>query len=231
VIEVNIEDEEIQAYAMKMTRARERNAQRWREVTIDGQVVVKVEEDQGPDLSPPRADRREASPDLSPPRGRAGDDLSPPRGRAGGDLSPPRSRGGPRQEQDLSPPRTRVKKEPGVEEDEDLSPPRGRKRGSEPGDLSPKRKVAEGDLEAPRDLSPVRKKPRQMSGGGRAGLFLGEEVARAEEEEKRRAKEALKKLDPKSSGQGAATVYRDRRGKVLSGLTQMIAQEEGMWRA
>lgn len=213
-----------------MKRARERNAARWRELDIDGQIIVKVEEDNADvDLSPPRS--RGTVADISPPRSRIKSDP---------DASPPRRR--PMDTDDISPPRVRVKREPGA--DEDLSPPRGRSTGdSSPprrppaGDISPprRRKDDAEDISPPRkrndadgDLSPVRKKARgAMEGGGRAGLFLGNEIAQEEEERRRKTREELRKMDPKSSGQGAATIYRDRRGKVLSGLTQMIAQEEG----
>eukprot|EP01127_Copromyxa_protea_P013786 TRINITY_DN3734_c0_g1_i2.p1 TRINITY_DN3734_c0_g1~~TRINITY_DN3734_c0_g1_i2.p1 ORF type:complete len:495 (-),score=134.31 TRINITY_DN3734_c0_g1_i2:1-1305(-) len=283
VIEVNIEDEEHQAYAERMKRAKDRNAARWREIDVNGQAVVKLEEENhGPDLSPPRA--RDLSPprarrgdsevrvktedDLSPPRGRpsssrvkrepgidddvspprrsAGGDISPPRRSTGGDISPPRrSTGGdispPRRSTggDISPPRRSTGGDmspprrsgggdmspPRRSGGGDMSPPRRSRSGADVADLSPKRKQPESS--STKDLSPVRKKFRQMEGGGRAGLFLGDEVAKDEEIQRKRTLENLRKLDPKSSGQGAATIYRDRRGKVLSGLTQMIAQEEG----
>lgn len=227
VIEVNDDDEEQFAYAQRMKRARERNAARWKEYDIDGKVIIK-EEDHGADLSPPRSRGNDA--DLSPPRSRGGADISPPRSIKTEDLSPPRSRSA-----DMSPPRVRVKREPGTDDfspprgvggDTDMSPPR---RHSTAGDMSPPRRARSdtADLSPNRDLSPARRKPRTLEGGGRAGLFLGDDAAKEEEEMKKRKMEQLKRMDPTASGMGAATVYRDRRGKILPGLTQMIAQEEG----
>ncbi|BFI39997.1 pre-mRNA-splicing factor CWC26 [Marchantia polymorpha subsp. ruderalis] len=198
------------------------------------------------DLSPPR--RRNGSPDISPPRRRKDADSSPPRRRNDSpemsprrrkdvDLSPPRRRN---DSPDTSPPR-RTRK------DTDLSPPR-RRNGSP--DISPPRRRKDTDLSPPRrnptrndspDLSPPRKKvsrfgeamegkntkkPR-MADGSVGGLKTEKEVVEEIQRKKAMEKKALADLDPSESGRGAETVYRDKRGRRLEGLEELLRQQKG----
>ncbi|XP_024529437.1 BUD13 homolog [Selaginella moellendorffii] len=179
------------------------------------------------DLSPPRhRPRTDTSPprrreDLSPPRRRSGSDLSPPRRKAGGsDLSPPRRRQRTDTE-DLSPPRRKSGR--------DLSPPR-RKGGG--GDLSPRRSRGE-DLSPPHrrstsDLSPPRRgRVDDASDKAKAGLKTGSELRHEITEKQSQDARRFKQLDSTLTGRGAETVYRDKHGRRLAGLEELMKQQKG----
>jgi pre-mRNA-splicing factor CWC26 len=197
-------------------------------------------------LSPPRRQRHDSDNDLSPPRRRpessAGDgDLSPPRrsrrNDSNDDLSPPRRhlREAP-QNEDLSPPRRRpaIKHDTGA----DLSPPRNRNRHDSPSRSPPRRSSTPADDDG--DLSPPRKRakrhdspspPRQSATASAqpvGGLVMAREVVLEAQARKQREAEAMKARDSESMGKGAATVYRDRHGRKLEMLNQMMRQQQGI---
>lgn len=102
--------------------------------SMKNKVLVKIEEDEEGDISPPRIRKRnESEDDISPLRARRksysdDDDLSPPRIKREGtstdpsaDMSPPRIRKRNDSDDDMSPPRAVRRR---YESDEDLSPPR-----------------------------------------------------------------------------------------------------------
>ncbi|CAM6101535.1 unnamed protein product [Calypogeia fissa] len=196
--------------------------------------------------------RRKDSLDLSPHRRKHDSPIGQPRdistkrkGDNSPDLSPPRRRKG---SVDLSPRRSKIstgdsslehRDPPRRSDSPDLSAPRGRRDSL---DLPLARKLGSKDLSPPRnpqnltstkqnrsqDLSPPRKKGNaRMSDGTFAGLKSEKEVV--SEAERKRAAEAkmLSELDPSLSGRGAKTVFRDKRGKRLEGLEEMLRQQRG----
>eukprot|EP01114_Cavostelium_apophysatum_P007769 TRINITY_DN1994_c0_g1_i1.p1 TRINITY_DN1994_c0_g1~~TRINITY_DN1994_c0_g1_i1.p1 ORF type:complete len:509 (-),score=148.52 TRINITY_DN1994_c0_g1_i1:25-1551(-) len=188
------------------------------------------------DISPPRR-KNTQSDDISPPRRGRSDDLSPPRKSRQQDSSPPRRP----KDSDLSPPRKKIKSEP------DSSPPRRRRHDS----ASPPRKRHDSprrDSSPPRrrhdspekDLSPPRKRHDSppavaapsathgkmvMSDGVKAGLLSKEEFMEADRRKRAQRDAIFDKADPEMLGKGAATVFRDKKGKKLS-INEIIEQQE-----
>jgi pre-mRNA-splicing factor CWC26 len=68
---------------------------------------------------------------------------------------------------------------------------------------------------------------RRMLSGEVAGLRTGAEIAKELGEKKRREQESLRKQDPKIMGYGAETVYRDKHGRKLDMLNQLMNQQAG----
>ena len=173
-----------------------------------------------PDPSPPRRGRRD-SPDPSPPRRgrRDSPDPSPPRRgrRDSPDPSPPRR--GRRDSPDPSPPRR------GRRDSPDPSPPRrrDRERGREArgtkGDASPPRRAP------PPPKNPPPPPPPPPKGFNAPGLHKN---VRAEVEELESARSSqLEASNPAALGAGEDTVYRDRKGRKLEMLNEMMRQEQG----
>jgi len=204
------------------------------------------------DTSPPR---RPVGADLSPPRRRrrrVDTDDEGDRGGGGGaaDLSPPRSRTAAAAREDLSPPRRRRRRADTDDEGEveggrgrgggeapDMSPPR-RRAGAAAPDLSPPRRQqqrprADGDLSPPRkprepDLSPPRShKEARLSSGVKAGLRTGSELEAETKRIRKEQDERFKKMEPEQSGAHAPTIYRDRRGRKLDMLTEIMNRDKG----
>ncbi len=198
--------------------------------STSGDLSPKRRHDSDQDLSPPRKS------DLSPPRKA---DISPKRRRHDSDneqdLSPPRrTTPPPKTTRDISPPRKTARKDvtSPTSHTADISPPRRgkddiskRKRhGSDDDDQSPARRSStspkgkhDGDLSPPRA-------PTMMS-GSKSGLLSNEEIT---EEIKRKKQQMESRLstDAEKLGKGAATVYRDKRGKKLS-INEILQQQEG----
>ena len=184
-----------------------------------------------PDPSPPRRGRRD-SPDPSPPRRARHDspDPSPPR-RArhdSPDPSPPRR--GRRDSPDPSPPRRGRRDSPdpslprrGRRDSPDPSPPRrrDRERGREA-------RGTKGDASPPRRAPPPPKNPPPPpppKGFNAPGLHKN---VRAEVEELESARSSqLEASNPAALGAGEDTVYRDRKGRKLEMLNEMMRQEQG----
>lgn len=193
--------------------------------------------------------------DLSPPRRRQSridvEDMSPPRKKEGmvdykksgngvgknDDVSPPRRRPSRRALEDISLPRGREDLKDfrkstigGTGEKRfdspDTSPPRRRRqRMDSPGESAPRR-----DMPPPQEIdrNPIEaRKKAKMTDGRQAGLTsdvdLAAELARRKRDEARRMKE----MDPSVSGRGAETIYRDKRGKRLEGLEELLRQQQG----
>ena len=165
-----------------------------------------------PDMSPPkRKQGRLDSPDMSPPRRKRVQSDSP-------DISPPRRR--PPQ------PETNALKEKQPRSDSpDMSPPRMKQPRSDSPDLSsPRRKLPSSESDA--NLIAMRKRVK-MTDGRQAGLTSDKDLA--EELAKKKLFEAkrMKEMDPSVSGRHAETVYRDKRGKRLEGLEELLRQQQG----
>eukprot|EP01125_Pyxidicula_operculata_P018799 TRINITY_DN6720_c0_g1_i1.p1 TRINITY_DN6720_c0_g1~~TRINITY_DN6720_c0_g1_i1.p1 ORF type:complete len:354 (-),score=100.48 TRINITY_DN6720_c0_g1_i1:16-1077(-) len=221
-------------YEQKLKRAREKK--NWKVVSgdfDDGENLPRENyDDFDGDIEAPRKPKTQ---DLSPPRKRSGeglsepeskrqrtDDLSPPRKSSKSDLSPPRRTAN----KNLSPPRKSNKSE-------DISPPRRSDRNR---DISPPRKSSNQDLSPPRKTSNSDKPPTgkedKMSTGDRAGLFTTDEIVKEDKDRRKREIEMLKKMDPSEAGQNAKTVYRDKHGRPLSMLNQLVnpkASEESKY--
>ena len=171
-----------------------------------------------PDPSPPRRARHD-SPDPSPPRRARHDspDPSPPRRgrRDSPDPSPPRR--GRRDSPDPSLPRR------GRRDSPDPSPPRrrDRERGREA-------RGTKGDASPPRRAPPPPKNPPPPpppKGFNAPGLHKN---VRAEVEELESARSSqLEASNPAALGAGEDTVYRDRKGRKLEMLNEMMRQEQG----
>uniref|UniRef100_A0A7I4FLG9 BUD13 homolog n=1 Tax=Physcomitrium patens TaxID=3218 RepID=A0A7I4FLG9_PHYPA len=200
-----------------------------------------------PDTSPPRRRYQVESEDISPPRRRnarpGSPDASPPRKRTqveSEDISPPRRRKARADSPDASPPRrppaklrdispTRRKKSRADFQDsplrrtsrsqsEDISPPRKKKPRT---DSSPRRRVAE------QVLSPnVGRKPVKMTDGRQAGLIT-DKAERVAELAKKKQEDARRLKEMGGGGRAAETVYRDKRGKRLEGLEELLRQQQG----
>ncbi|KAG6544497.1 hypothetical protein Mapa_014135 [Marchantia paleacea] len=175
------------------------------------------------DLSPPR--RRNDSPDISPPRRRKDTEMSPPRRRNGSpDMPPPRRR----KDVDSSPPRRRNDSPdispPRRKKDTELSSPRRNLTRNDTPDLSPPRKKVSRNGDAMEGKS--MKKPR-MADGSVGGLKTEKQVVEEIQRKKAMETKALAELDPSQSGRGAETVYRDKRGRRLEGLEELLRQQKG----
>ena len=193
--------------------------------------------------------------DLSPPRRRQSgidvEDMSPPRKKEGmvdykksgngvgknDDVSPPRRRPSRMVSEDISPPRRRENSKYSSKstiggtgnkrlDSSDISPPRRRRqRMDSPDESAPRR-----DMPPPQkiDINPIgASKKTKMTDGRQAGLTsdvdLAAELARKKRDEAKRMKE----MEPSVSGRGAETVYRDKRGKRLEGLEELLRQQQG----
>lgn len=162
------------------------------------------------DLSPPR--RRHDSPDMSPPRRRHD---SP-------DVSPPRRR---HDSPGLSPPRRTLRKSP------DISPPRRARHDS------PERPQSAlgSNNRLSRDASPPRRPPadkggpdrQRMGDGMRSGLQSAQQLKAEIEAKKKRESDRFKAASVSDLGKDADTVYRDRHGKKLDGLTELMRSQKG----
>eukprot|EP00002_Diphylleia_rotans_P013207 TRINITY_DN2572_c0_g1_i3.p1 TRINITY_DN2572_c0_g1~~TRINITY_DN2572_c0_g1_i3.p1 ORF type:complete len:435 (+),score=113.73 TRINITY_DN2572_c0_g1_i3:45-1349(+) len=188
------------------------------------------------DLSPPRRSRppRYDSPDASPPRRshstrHDSPDASPPRRSQSTrhdspDASPPRRSQSTRHDSpDASPPR---RSQSTRHHSPDASPPRRSQstRHDSP-DASPPRK-SRVRHDSPEKLSPPSKsstKPGPRAGG----LSKGDEFRKEMEEKKRILQEKMARADPEMMGKDAETVYRDKKGRRLEMLEQMMKQEKG----
>jgi len=204
---------------------------------------------QSQDLSPPRR-KVQQSQDLSPPRRDVyGQDLSPPRRKEQSrDLSPhrrislsldqsvskrrgaaagvrPNSAGfdpwsKPPRPVDVQAKGSRIKD---VEESHSdpagLSPPRI-KANTMPFTEKPNPDAAD------KDLSGMRKRERMID-GTQAGLTSDKELAKELAHKKQDDAKRMKDMDPSLSGRGAETIYRDKRGKRLEGLEELLRQQQG----
>ena len=193
-----------------------------------------------PDQSPPRRARHD-SPDPNPPRrGRGGGDADPPRrrsddagrrqrhdspdpspprrGRGGGDADPPRR--ARRDSPDPSPPRR------GRHDDDDAEPPRRRSDDADP----PRRGRAEGGALAPMPPPPAPEE-RSCDQGSSTRSFsapgLHKKVSSEVAQLQARQAAQLQASDPTKLGADKDTVYRDRKGRKLEMLNQMVEQEGG----
>lgn len=164
-----------------------------------------------PDLSAPR--RINGSVDLSPPRrskfstgnSRLGHRDPPQRRNDSPDLSPPRRR---KHSPEVPSARTRENR---------ASPPR-----------KPQNRMASSMQNRSQDSSPPpSKSSARMSDGAYGGLKSNRE--NVSEVERKRAAEAkmVSELDPSLSGRGVETVFRDKRGRRLEGLEEMLRQQRG----
>ncbi|KAG0589758.1 hypothetical protein KC19_1G045700 [Ceratodon purpureus] len=194
------------------------------------------------DISPPRRRNRAAgSPDASPPRRKPpSDDISPPRrrNRAAGspdaspprrkppleDMSPPRRRRQAAGSLDASPPR---RKPPS----DDISPPRRRNRAAGSPDSSPPRRMPPPQSKGTSVMdsmnsSPPRRKPVRMTDGRQAGLITNQ-AERAAELVKKKQEDARRLKEMGGGGRAAETIYRDKRGKRLEGLEELLRQQQG----
>ena len=158
-----------------------------------------------PDPSPPRRGRRD-SPDPSPPRRgrRDSPDPSPPRRGRRDSPDPSLPRRGRRDSPDPSPPRRRDRE-------------RGREARGTKGDASPPRRAPP----PPKNPPP----PPPPKGFNAPGLHKN---VRAEVEELESARSSqLEASNPAALGAGEDTVYRDRKGRKLEMLNEMMRQEQG----
>lgn len=123
--------------------------------------------------------------------------------------------------------------------DDEGSPPRRVRHdsSSDSGDLSPPRQNAPASRprvessESDSDLSVERKgepkKADALPQRSKTGLFSGSEF-RAHAQRKKELEDAkLRKMKKKDTGEGAETVYRDKHGRKLSMLNEMIASTKG----
>eukprot|EP01104_Vermistella_antarctica_P015963 TRINITY_DN5348_c0_g1_i1.p1 TRINITY_DN5348_c0_g1~~TRINITY_DN5348_c0_g1_i1.p1 ORF type:complete len:456 (-),score=140.19 TRINITY_DN5348_c0_g1_i1:4-1350(-) len=188
-----------------------------------------------PDASPPRQLQRHDSPDASPPRKRAPRHDSPSHSDGDGDASPPRrGRRSPSPDNDASPPRSRQRH--GSPEG-DASPPRRQQRHDSPDASPPRRRQRHGSPDRDGDASPPRRRqrhdspdaspPRRANSKPGYGLLSGKELGTQLATEQKKKQEELSKMDPGQSGRDAKTVYRDRKGRRLTALEEMMKTEKG----
>ncbi|KAH8047806.1 S-adenosylmethionine-dependent tRNA (m5U54) methyltransferase [Aureococcus anophagefferens] len=208
------------------------------------------------DASPPRRGRAGSDSDASPreraaratapprrPRGSDSDASPPRRGRAEATATRARRAAAARgSDSDASPPR-RKKRAPGGG---GASPPRRKTaRADGDGDASPPRRGradSDGDASPPRRGAPAptatraaaargarargARRPREDGQRPRGRRAHGRTVPRrrGEAQERRAAERAA--MDPEASGKGAATVYRDKRGRKLDMLNEFMRIED-----
>ncbi|KAL1518858.1 hypothetical protein AB1Y20_003135 [Prymnesium parvum] len=203
---------------------------------------TKRRHDSDDDASPPRRGsstkrRHDSDDDASPPRRGS----SSKRRHDSDDASPPRRGSSSKRRHDsddASPPRRGSSSKRRHDSDDDASPPR---RGAAPhkqhetkkdasaptrssGSTSGHQAVAAGSKSAPM-LPPQR--PDATSTLGRTGLQNAADISR-EAAERRAAEEArVREMDVSALGAGEDTVYRDKRGRKLEMLNQMVANESG----
>lgn len=176
--------------------------------------------DDGPDLSPPRKTRHD-SPDLPPPRKwkLESPDLSPPRKRRHD--SPSKKMRLQRGELQLQATSQHSRSQHGSL---DLSPPR--KNRQEITHHSPprqKRQHAVSDLSPPRSSAGKREK---MGDGTAAGLQSGRQLAEEIERKNREASKRFLEMDVSISGRGANTIYRDKHGKRLESMDELLKLQQ-----
>eukprot|EP00884_Botryococcus_braunii_P001158 jgi/Botrbrau1/11042/Bobra.92_2s0013.2 len=166
----------------------------------DAAALGSVREHSSSEVAPPRRARHD-SPDISPPRRRTRHDSPdmPSPLQAGTDAADESSRGrrnadGARRSRAVS---------------SEAAPRDGRAaRASEKGAREP------GDhtgVAAPQDA----KRAKFMSDGTIAGMVSGRAVVEEMERKRAAERERFEKLDASVSGKGAATVYRDRQGRIV----------------
>ena len=183
---------------------RERGGSRARHDSPDPSPPRRARHD-SPDPSPPRRARHD-SPDPSPPRRgrRDSPDPSPPRRARHDSPDPSLPRRGRRDSPDPSPPRRRDRE-------------RGREARGTKGDASPPRRAPP----PPKNPPP----PPPPKGFNAPGLHKN---VRAEVEELESARSSqLEASNPAALGAGEDTVYRDRKGRKLEMLNEMMRQEQG----
>ncbi|KAI5066274.1 hypothetical protein GOP47_0018898 [Adiantum capillus-veneris] len=191
-----------------------------------------------------RYDSPESSPpsqDLSPPRkplqrGHQGSSNTNPPGQ---DLSPPRRasvrghRDSPdvnTRRRDLSPPRRRESKTGRHDSPESgLGGKGSAKREQEhvykgDTDLSPRRRRTCDSFGA-KDL-PIYQRKEIMGDGTAAGLQSGRELAKETMMKKKSESKRVKELDISISGRNANTVYRDKHGKRLEGVEEILKLQQ-----
>ena len=193
--------------------------------------------------------------DLSPPRRRQWgidvEDMSPPRKKEGmvdykksgngveknDDVSPPRRRPSRMVSEDISPPRRRENSKYVSEstiggtgnkrlDSPDISPPRRRRqRMDSPGESAPRRDMPPPHKIGTNPIGAVKK--TKMTDGRQAGLTSDVDLAAELVRKKRDEAQRMKEMEPSVSGRGAETIYRDKRGKRLEGLEELLRQQQG----
>jgi len=139
------------------------------------------------------------------------------------------------EDEDLEVPRSKTQANVIVtQNDEELVVP----RKGEDRDLNVDRKPKDSETDRNRkirereddeDLNIPRKKQRtDLMEGGRAGLYTAEELIQEELEKKRKELAQLRSIGAKKLGKDAPTIYRDKRGRKLEMLNQMVNQEQGI---
>jgi len=68
-----------------------------------------------------------------------------------------------------------------------------------------------------------------MTTGERAGLYSADEIVAENQRHHRKQMDELKKLKPEEAGKDAPTVFRDKRGRPLAMLNQMVNQDRSDW--
>ncbi|KAE9005412.1 hypothetical protein PF011_g12050 [Phytophthora fragariae] len=176
-------------------------------------------ENEDGDLSPPRKKtgkgRRggeDSEDDKSPPRRPKSDDASPPRRRSGGDKRASRRRREESDEdaRDASPPRRGERRG----RDADASPPRGREDDASP----PRRRTMKSSARSRHGADDKKEEKK-------AGLFTAAEFEHQRKIAAKR-KDVLRGVDASEMGANAETVYRDKRGRKLDMLNEMVRQQE-----
>ena len=175
-----------------------------------------------PDASPPRRRERHDSPDASPPRRRRerhdSPDASPPRRRErhdSPDASPPLRRCERHDSDDASPPRRR-------ERDGDADPPLRREKGRQ-GAVVPAQRGGGGGGD-PSRLPALEGKQTSAAARAFSAPGLHKDVASEVAALQSAQSSQLQGADAAALGAGAATVRRDRHGRVLESLNALEAQ-------
>ncbi|CAM9426956.1 unnamed protein product [Ascophyllum nodosum] len=191
------------------------------------------------DASPPRRrrDRSEGGDgrDASPPRRRRDrservddHDTSPPRRRRRHDSSDD-DESASRGARDASPPRRRAQGakgsgEGGAGHEDDASPPRRRQTGDGKADGGGNGRGAGRGL--PTGGKGDGNDGVKTSSGYYAGLQSGKDFKVVEQRLRQKQEAEMKAVDKDSSGQGAETVYRDKKGRKLDMLNEFMKQQE-----
>ncbi|CAN0540447.1 unnamed protein product [Ectocarpus sp. 12 AP-2014] len=153
------------------------------------------------DASPPRRTRREERHDSS-----SGSDGSVPRGRAGA------AAGGRGRNDDASPPRRGGRRDSSTRAEEEGGGGGGKRRRRH--DSPEEDGKAGGDGRV------------KTSSGYYAGLQSGKDFKVVEQNLKRKHDAEMKGADKSSSGQGAETVYRDKKGRKLDMLNEFMKSQD-----
>ncbi|KAL4141147.1 hypothetical protein PRNP1_014269 [Phytophthora ramorum] len=164
--------------------------------------------DSGEVVSPPRKQRRGRDGDVSSPRRDGQDDASPPRRRA---MKSSTSRGLRGDDVNASPPRR------GRDQSRDAS----RLAADSAPDQKPTNEPSK------RDDKNLKKESVKADGKEekKAGLFTATEFE-AQRKVAARRKDVLHGVDASEMGANAETVYRDKRGRKLDMLNEMVRQQE-----